>query len=211
MHKPAALCAHLQGDIFGKGQIHSTAPFSNGSGQAADLRQCLTGLPALISIPVHGLKASMHTKGHSIFAASGSMAVSNVAPEPGCHAEDSPLGPAAALAAALAEELQHWNATFPDSELFKVCKCFTYVPKEKQVGSWLDAHLAACPSHARCHTIVHQPWTSACTAGVPVTLCPSGKSPRCPKCAGQQHDDLLPFTLILDRPSQRHHLCTGTG
>jgi hypothetical protein len=66
----------------------------------------------------------MNTKGHNILEASGSIVVSNVAPEPGCHAEDSSLGPAAALAAALAEELQHWNVMFPESEHFEVCKCF---------------------------------------------------------------------------------------
>jgi hypothetical protein len=54
-------------------------------------------------------------KGHNVSSASGSIAVINVASAEGCHVEDSSMGSAAALAAALVEELQHWTATFPDS------------------------------------------------------------------------------------------------
>jgi hypothetical protein len=94
------------------GEIHSTAGWDKGSDSG--LIQCVNAMPAPIAFPVTGLNRALLKEGHSVLSASGSMAVSKVASAVGCHVEDSPMGPVNALAAALAEELQYWNASFPD-------------------------------------------------------------------------------------------------
>jgi hypothetical protein len=94
------------------GAIYSTVHWDKG--QDSGLIQCMNGLPALIPIPVNRLRGALLKEGHNVSSASGSMAVSKVASAEGCHVEASSMGPAAALATALAEELPHWNTTFPD-------------------------------------------------------------------------------------------------
>jgi hypothetical protein len=89
------------------GEIHSTA--HSDESHDSGLIQCINGLPALIAFPVN---EALLKEGRNISTASGSMVLSKVASAAGCHNED----PIAVLAAALAEELQHWNATFPDSD-----------------------------------------------------------------------------------------------